>query len=288
VRFGGMSVVDITGEALCKEEDVGCLVGAGVMSAVDKVVVGSVEKFSDGYAVRLHLVDVKSSSHKEAKRHVKGGVDDLRGGMELLSCELLGVSECTGLLKVSTGLSDTQLHIDSKFTGGWIPGGALALPVGPHVVRAERKGRSTEDRPVYIDFRADLPLTLVLDAPPECRLHFAEGEGTIDAFAASNPAQPAAGGEHPCDKPTETEKMPLGAIAASAGGAAALVAGALLGLLAQQNADAFNKKFNDGTLTPADAALRDTARGQALGANVLYGAGAVAAGAGVALFFLRW
>jgi hypothetical protein len=286
VRFGGMSVVDISGEAVCKEDDVACLVGAGVIAAVDKVVVGAVEKFSDGYAVRLHLVDVKTSSHKEAKRHVKGGPDELRGGMELLSCELLGVTDCTGMLKVSTTLGDTTLDIDDKYAGGWKPGDALALPVGPHMVRAERKGRATPGRPVYIDYRTELPLTVALSEPPACRLHFMEGEGIIDPFAA--PAAAATAGEHPCDK-QNGNGPPWAAIATLAGGAVAAGVGAVMGLQAQQNWGTMNKKFNDGTLAPGEGkSLRETAQGQALGANVLYAVGAVAGGAGVALFFIKF
>src|ERR1700722_2527045 len=75
-NVGGYSsapVVDVPAPRGCNTSDPHCAARAGNSAHVDVVIFGSVERFTDGYALRLRTVDVKTLDQHEVKRLVQGG-----------------------------------------------------------------------------------------------------------------------------------------------------------------------------------------------------------------------
>ncbi len=131
----------------CRADDGKCLSGVGRKNGATHVASGSIERFADGYALRLQLVDVGAQTKKEDKRLISGGAAELIAALELSACTLIVSGECRGRFIVS-GADGARLLLNGRDLG--------ALPfrsdvgVGRHQVRVVRDGRSTEDRTLVL------------------------------------------------------------------------------------------------------------------------------------------
>lgn len=155
--FPHVEAFDIATPQRCKADDLGCLVSVGRMAAADLVVHGSVERFNNGYAVRLQLIDVGRTTRREVKRFIPGGSADLVAAMELASCELVTTERCQGTLKIG-GVAGAQVLVEARDVGTTPYEAPLAI--GRHAVRVARDGLSTEDRFVNVSFNQETALAV--------------------------------------------------------------------------------------------------------------------------------
>jgi hypothetical protein len=158
--LGGLvigTVVDLPAPHGCALSDSHCAARAGASAEVDVVVCGSIERFSDGYAVRLKTVDVKTVEEHEVKRLVQGGASELLGVTELASCQLLTSEKCEGTIHVR-GSARAHLVLDGHDVGS-LPF-EQKVGVGRHMVHASVDGRSTEDQLALVSFGQETALRL--------------------------------------------------------------------------------------------------------------------------------
>jgi hypothetical protein len=351
----------------CRADDAKCLSGVGRKNGATHVASGSIERFADGYALRLQLVDVGAQTKKEDKRLISGGAAELIAALELSACTLIVSGECRGRFIVS-GADGARLLLNGRDLG--------ALPfrsdigLGRHQVRVVRDGRSTEDRTLvlshgqqiewqvqdkggrlsFVEESEALPLPpeLVLpDLPPDVEVAepvAAKPAPAPVALAAVEPpaavaktepvpapvsvpvlsASPAAvPKEAPArprpnimkapaaavvvdEPPPTTAAVPeppsapaepasprsarwltpafQGAVVATGVG---LLAGIVLGAVAQGRASSLNADFDQRVLQPADAERYGSIRATATAANVFYGLGSVAAAGAAALYVIQ-
>jgi hypothetical protein len=156
--FSTGSAVDVPAPHGCSVSDAHCIARAGVGAEVDLVVTGSVERFADGFALRLRTVDAKSVEEHEVKRLVQGALPELISVAELASCQLLVTDKCEGTLHV-TAPARAHVVLDSHEAGGAPFDGPTAI--GRHSLRVTLDGRTTEDRSISVIYHQQTSLRVV-------------------------------------------------------------------------------------------------------------------------------
>lgn len=285
--FPDVEAFDLATPSRCRADDVRCLVGVGQLAAADVVVHGSVERFGEGYAVRLQLIDVTTTTRREVKRLVHGGAEELAAAMEGAACELVVTGRCEGSLRI-TGPAGARVVLAGRDVAELPWNGTL--PVGRHAVRVTRAGLSTEERYVGVSYGQEAMLSVTENAgllafsnpsdfgeapvlPPEIAV-----EPTVNAAPASVPAPPI---------PLVTTEPASGgwmepAMYASFGvGGALLATGAVFGVMSEVAASEANDRFERRVLVESDRTIYEASRSRARTANALFvgGAGCVALGA---------
>jgi hypothetical protein len=311
--FPGVQAFDLFTPAYCGGDDTPCLVNAGRMAASDRVIHGEVEKFTDGYAVRMQLVDVKGNlPRREVKRHVHGGAIDLLAGMERATCELLAEGRCEGMLEIQDAPAGAAIFVDGEEAARAPVDGGLALGVGRHTVRVSRGPLSTEERRFTISYRHVTRLAvremgegMALVDPevergrePEVRPE-APRPKAIEARKVEDPPPPivAANVPAPPAVPAAAVTPPEGlftpevrrwALYGTAGTAAATLVSALVfGARAELIASDLNARYARNELRASDRANYDAVEQSAAAANVLYAVGGVLGAAAATLFALE-
>lgn len=290
---------DIATPSHCRADDLTCLVAVGRLAAADLVVHGSVERFSDGYAVRLQLIDVGRTTRREVKRIIQGGGPELAAAMERAACELMTTDACEGTLVVS-GVPGARVLVGAKDLGA--TPFRSAIPIGRHLVRIARGGLSTEDRFVNVSYRQEalldveeragmlafmgddfdgamlIPALEAEDPPPQVatRDDAKPGLGSAVFTAAPAPIEPESMG---------VSWMPTAFYASTGVGGAGLATGLVFGVLSQLKATQANDKFDQRALVAGDQSLHASSRSRATIANVSFGVGALGLVA-AAVFYL--
>ncbi len=202
--FPSVEVFDLAAPDRCRLSDLACLVNVGRLAAADWVVTGSVERFPNGVAVRLKLIDVARETQREVKTFLSGGASDLVGAMALAGCELLGVKKCEGTLAVS-GTAGAQVLLGDQAVGKTPYSARLAI--GHYRVRVAQDGLSTPEKAVDVGLAR---VTSVRVAKDGGRLLFAEDlpPPPLPPLPPLPPPAPKASGAPPAAKPLARAEPP--------------------------------------------------------------------------------
>jgi hypothetical protein len=139
--------VDLAGSK-CAAEALTCWRSAGRKLGATHVAFGSVERFGEGHALRVRLVETEGTAQNELKRFVAGGASELQSAVEQSACELLAPgTPCQGTF-ILTGLTGARLFVDGREVSA-VPARQELRP-GLHQIRVQKGERSTEGRLITV------------------------------------------------------------------------------------------------------------------------------------------
>lgn len=151
--LSGAAATDVVVPATCAAGDAKCLAQAGQTAGAELVIASSVERFPDGYVLRMRGIPVATGTPKEIKRLVQGGAPDLLAAAELSSCQLLGIEKCEGSLRVY-GPAGTRLLVDGKEAGSLPFAGPIAI--GRHALRVMADLRKSDETWVTVSWKQEV------------------------------------------------------------------------------------------------------------------------------------
>ena len=178
--FPDATVVDLPASPDCKARDALAAATLARASLVDAVVQGSVERFNDGYALRLKA-SVGAAAPKDVKRLIQGGSADLQSAMDLSACELLATERCIGTLKID-GPKGAPVTVDARVVGALPFNGPVA--VGRHSVRVGKAAATSDERFVSVAFKGQAALAV---APRGAKLAFVDVKPAAPVVVAPAP-----------------------------------------------------------------------------------------------------
>lgn len=253
----------------CGAEDLACVAQRARAKNASHFLRGTVEQFTDGYVLRLELVNASSLERNEVRRVVQGAAADLHATAEAAACELLTRDRCVGVLRVD-GVAGARVLLSAREIGRVPFEGPLSI--GRHRVRVAHDGQSSEEKLVGIAYRTSTALRVE------------QGEGKLTLVAAERPArkaEPAPSAAKPAAAPAPSTRPESAAglrpafWTAAAFASGVTLVGVTFGVMSELNAMEANARFDKGTLRTEDRALYQRSREQAGIANVCFGLGAL-------------
>lgn len=148
-RLPGLKISKL--ESSCQAGDSKCQEEAAKEKGFELLLRGSVERFVDGYALRLSLL--RNGKPENLSRVVKGGAPALKISAQAMACELVAKRGCEGTLQVD-GPGESQLMVNGKNLGR-LPQ-KQTLPMGRHVLWVQEGKRSSQERVITISYQSTL------------------------------------------------------------------------------------------------------------------------------------
>lgn len=279
----------------CEVDDGKCLVDAARSQNASHVVHGSVERFTDGYALNLFLVTTKDGSSRKDGRVVKGGAPALRESAAIGACDLLLKDRCLGTLRVEggQGAAGSRVFVNRRDVGTIPYTGPI--PLGRHSIHVSRGEAFTEERVLSVAFGETLSLVvedrdgaLVLVEAVKSKASRPSSATPSPKGSAEPTPSPVASAEAKevrKESPTTSTSQlqrPEGTSVLRPIFYTGLIAGGVLGLTglgfgisADVGAAGLNERYAGNQLTPADANAYGAIRTQAAVANLSYGLAAL-------------
>lgn len=135
----------------CDSEGPLCMSDIGKDIGADVLIYGKLEKTSDGYTARLHVLDVKKKSHeKQIVVQIPGGQsgDAVRTIAKKAYSDLVGAG---GTLFVKASAESGTVFVDDEQKGTLVEGAAtLTLPEGRYRIAIESPGRRRKEQTVMV------------------------------------------------------------------------------------------------------------------------------------------
>jgi hypothetical protein len=146
--------------------DVSCLVTAGKLLGVDRIISGNVGGLAGSYVVNLKIVDVPSAKElRRIQEPISGEPDQLIEAVRVAAYGLVAPERLRGALAVLADQPKATVYLGGKPMGTTPLPTTHGLAVGTHVLRVTKEGYTDVVQEVQVRFQKTAQVVVKLDPP---------------------------------------------------------------------------------------------------------------------------
>lgn len=158
--------------------EVSCLVTAGKLLGVDRIISGNVGGLAGSYVVNLKIVDVPAAKElRRIQEPISGEPDQLIEAVRVAAYGLVAPERLRGALAVLADQPKAKVYLGGKLRGTTPLPTVHGLAVGTHVLRVTKEGYTDVVQEVQVRFQKTAQVVVKLD-PPKAT---GKGKGTRPA-----------------------------------------------------------------------------------------------------------
>lgn len=146
--------------------DVACLVEAGRLLGVDRIISGNVGGLADSYVVNLKIVDVASGKElRRVQETISGRPGQLIEAVRVAAYGLVAPERLRGSLAVLANVPAAEVHLDGKLLGRTPLPVQRGLKAGEHTVRVSKGGYLDVVQAVRVRFQKTAEVVVRMELP---------------------------------------------------------------------------------------------------------------------------